>query len=205
MATNVSGQDAAREDQGPVILGATLTVTIAALITMVTRLYVRIHMIRNVGWDDYVMISAMVLCIAGQILIIPEVYYGAGPDLSLRHLPGQNLRRFFPVAHRGAPLLQTSHYRHHGLYGILHHLLLLHDSPTVHESGRAMGSHSQGHMLERVHDQDAELRQRRVEHHDRRAVLRRHPSPTTVERADEQAPEIFTDVHPRPRNLPPPS
>jgi hypothetical protein len=49
------------EDQGPVILGATLTVTIAALITMITRLYVRIRMIRNVGWDDYVMISAMIL------------------------------------------------------------------------------------------------------------------------------------------------
>jgi hypothetical protein len=39
------------EDQGPVVLGATLTVTIVALITMVTRLYVRIKMIRNVGWD----------------------------------------------------------------------------------------------------------------------------------------------------------
>lgn len=49
------------EDQGPVILGATLTVTIAALMTMVTRLYVRLVMIRNVGWDDYVMITAMLL------------------------------------------------------------------------------------------------------------------------------------------------
>lgn len=87
------------EDQGPVILGATLTVTIAALITMATRLYVRVRMIRNVGWDDYVMITAMVLvctrsiiscprgrsalltrrqCIVGQIIVIPEVYLGAG-------------------------------------------------------------------------------------------------------------------------------
>lgn len=49
------------EDQGTVILGATLTVTIAALITVVTRLYVRIQMIHNVGWDDLVMVSAMVL------------------------------------------------------------------------------------------------------------------------------------------------
>jgi len=49
------------EDQGPVILGATLTVTIAALITMLTRLYVRIFMLRHTGWDDYVMIAAMVL------------------------------------------------------------------------------------------------------------------------------------------------
>lgn len=49
------------ENQGPVILGATLTVTIAALITMATRLYVRTRMIRNIGWDDYVMTLAMVL------------------------------------------------------------------------------------------------------------------------------------------------
>jgi hypothetical protein len=28
-----------------------MTVTIAALITMIARLYVRIRMIRNVGWD----------------------------------------------------------------------------------------------------------------------------------------------------------
>lgn len=54
-------QDLPNEDQGPVILGATLTVTTAALITLVTRLYVRIRMIHNMGWDDFVMISAMVL------------------------------------------------------------------------------------------------------------------------------------------------
>jgi hypothetical protein len=28
-----------------------MTVTIAALVTMIARLYVRIRMIRNVGWD----------------------------------------------------------------------------------------------------------------------------------------------------------
>jgi hypothetical protein len=39
------------ENQGPTILGATMTVTIAALITMIARLYVRLRMIRNIGWD----------------------------------------------------------------------------------------------------------------------------------------------------------
>jgi hypothetical protein len=39
------------ENQGPTILGATLTVTIAAFLTVVARLYVRLRMIRNVGWD----------------------------------------------------------------------------------------------------------------------------------------------------------
>lgn len=43
--------DMVDENQGPAILAATLTVTIAALITTVTRMYVRIVMIRNVGWD----------------------------------------------------------------------------------------------------------------------------------------------------------
>ncbi|KAH6638847.1 hypothetical protein C7974DRAFT_304331 [Boeremia exigua] len=76
--TNGGGQDVPIENQGPNILGATLTVTIAAFITMATRLYVRVYMIRNVGWDDYVMIAAMALCVAGQVIIVPEVYYGAG-------------------------------------------------------------------------------------------------------------------------------
>ncbi|KAH8732978.1 hypothetical protein GQ44DRAFT_781737 [Phaeosphaeriaceae sp. PMI808] len=69
------------ENQGPAILGATLAFTIFALLTVIARLYVRIRMIRNVGWDDYVMVSTMVLCIAGQCIIIPEVYYGAGKHL----------------------------------------------------------------------------------------------------------------------------
>jgi hypothetical protein len=60
--SNVAGQSTHPiEDAGPTILGATLTVTLAALATVGMRLFVRINMIRNVGWDDYVMISAMVL------------------------------------------------------------------------------------------------------------------------------------------------
>ena len=39
------------ENQGPTILGATLTVTILAVATTLIRLYVRIRMIRNIGWD----------------------------------------------------------------------------------------------------------------------------------------------------------
>ncbi|KAF1928177.1 uncharacterized protein M421DRAFT_391775 [Didymella exigua CBS 183.55] len=78
--TSATGQGPPNEDEGPIILGATLTVTIMALITMATRLFVRISMMRqrSLGWDDYMMLSAMVLCIAGQIVIIPQVYYGAG-------------------------------------------------------------------------------------------------------------------------------
>ena len=66
------------EDQGPTILATTLTVTSLALVTLIIRLFVRIRMIRNVGWDvsisknqgldrftnmlqDYMMIVAMAL------------------------------------------------------------------------------------------------------------------------------------------------
>lgn len=39
------------EDDGPRILAATLIVTSVALITVAARLYVRLGMIRNFGWD----------------------------------------------------------------------------------------------------------------------------------------------------------
>lgn len=73
------------EDEGPRILGATLTITLLALVTMVARLYVRIRMIRNVGWDDYFMTFTMALCLAGQGVIIPQVRYGAGKHIN--HIP----------------------------------------------------------------------------------------------------------------------
>lgn len=67
------------EDQGPTILASTLTVTVVAVLTTIARFYVRVKMIRNVGWDvstplarhrwttltlcdqDYVMLLAMAL------------------------------------------------------------------------------------------------------------------------------------------------
>ena len=39
------------ENEGPTILGSTLSVTILAVMTTIARLHVRIRMIRNVGWD----------------------------------------------------------------------------------------------------------------------------------------------------------
>ncbi|KAI4916638.1 uncharacterized protein J4E92_009142 [Alternaria infectoria] len=69
------------EDQGPTILASTLTVTVVAVLTTIARFYVRVKMIRNVGWDDYVMLLAMTLCIAGQCLVIPQVHMGAGKHI----------------------------------------------------------------------------------------------------------------------------
>ncbi|KAF2806512.1 uncharacterized protein BDZ99DRAFT_394327 [Mytilinidion resinicola] len=70
------------DNQGPIILATTGTVTALALITLALRLFVRIRMIRNVGWDDYAMIMAAALCIAGFICIVPEVHNGAGQHIN---------------------------------------------------------------------------------------------------------------------------
>ncbi|KAF1975454.1 hypothetical protein BU23DRAFT_458233 [Bimuria novae-zelandiae CBS 107.79] len=66
------------DNDGPRILGVVLAITIFALITMVARLFVRVKLIRNVGWDDYCMSFAMLLCITGACIVIPQVRLGAG-------------------------------------------------------------------------------------------------------------------------------
>lgn len=39
------------ENEGPRILGATLAATVLALLTLLVRLYVRVKVLRAVGWD----------------------------------------------------------------------------------------------------------------------------------------------------------
>ncbi|CDM27850.1 hypothetical protein CBS147339_4409 [Penicillium roqueforti] len=65
-------------NQGPRILIATAITTFAALFTVLARFYVRIFLIRNVGWDDYTMALTMLLSLCGFAIIVPEVIYGAG-------------------------------------------------------------------------------------------------------------------------------
>ncbi|KAK0656990.1 hypothetical protein B0T16DRAFT_400662 [Cercophora newfieldiana] len=69
------------ENDGPRILGATLAITILALITYLTRMYVRLVMVRNVGLDDYFMSFAMWLCVAGEGVIWGSIVNGAGRHL----------------------------------------------------------------------------------------------------------------------------
>ncbi|EDU44898.1 hypothetical protein PtrV1_04898 [Pyrenophora tritici-repentis] len=66
------------ENQGPTILASTLIVTIVAVLTTIARFHVRANMIRAMGWDDYVMLWTVVLCIVGQCIVIMQVVYGAG-------------------------------------------------------------------------------------------------------------------------------
>ncbi|KAJ5483430.1 hypothetical protein N7530_002676 [Penicillium desertorum] len=65
-------------NQGPRIIIATAITTVAALITVLARFYVRVFLIRNVGWDDYTMALTMLLSVCGFAIIVPEVKYGAG-------------------------------------------------------------------------------------------------------------------------------
>ncbi|KAJ5570964.1 hypothetical protein N7535_004624 [Penicillium sp. DV-2018c] len=65
-------------NQGPRILIATAITTVAALTVVLARFYVRIFLIRNVGWDDYAMGLTMLLSACGFAIIVPEVKYGAG-------------------------------------------------------------------------------------------------------------------------------
>ncbi|KAK9860317.1 hypothetical protein MYU51_010807 [Penicillium brevicompactum] len=69
-------------NQGPRILIATAITTAAALFTVLARFYVRIFIIRNLGWDDYIMGLTMLLSACGFALIVPEVKYGAGRHIS---------------------------------------------------------------------------------------------------------------------------
>ncbi|KAJ5747750.1 uncharacterized protein N7511_009446 [Penicillium nucicola] len=65
-------------DQGWRILLATGITTAVALLIVLARFYVRIFIIRNVGWDDYTMALTMLLSLSGFAIIVPEVKYGAG-------------------------------------------------------------------------------------------------------------------------------
>jgi hypothetical protein len=51
MSAPVIPPDRPNENQGQTILGATLTVTVAAFLAIVAGLYVRIRMIRDISWD----------------------------------------------------------------------------------------------------------------------------------------------------------
>ncbi|KAF2270940.1 hypothetical protein CC78DRAFT_610986 [Lojkania enalia] len=97
-----STKDMPNENEGPAILGATLTVALMALVTLVIRLYVRMVMIRNVGWDDYTMIVAMCMVIAGVGVIIPEVQLGAGRHI--QHISPEDFMEAYKLNYVTQPI-----------------------------------------------------------------------------------------------------
>ncbi|KAH8887134.1 hypothetical protein GQ53DRAFT_726509 [Thozetella sp. PMI_491] len=77
------------ENESGTVLGATLSITILATLIFGTRAYVRAFMIHSFGWDDMLMATAMAISVAGQCVIIPEIYYGAGKHLG--DIPPENI------------------------------------------------------------------------------------------------------------------
>ena len=80
--THIQGAGLPDVDQGSRIIIATAITTVAALITVLARFYVRVFVIRNVGWDDYTMGLTMLLSACGFAIIVPEVKYGAGRHMA---------------------------------------------------------------------------------------------------------------------------
>ncbi|KAG7129156.1 hypothetical protein HYQ45_011577 [Verticillium longisporum] len=65
-------------NRGPQILGVCGAMVGLALVFVVLRVYVRVAIIRQLGWDDYCMIVAMAVMFAEMMVIISQVGYGAG-------------------------------------------------------------------------------------------------------------------------------
>ncbi|KAK7990463.1 hypothetical protein PG990_014743 [Apiospora arundinis] len=65
-------------NRGPEILAVTGTLVGVTLCIVLLRLWVRLRLVRQLGWDDFFVVAAMVLLFAEMMIIIPEVHYGAG-------------------------------------------------------------------------------------------------------------------------------
>ncbi|KAI1136431.1 hypothetical protein F5Y05DRAFT_108158 [Hypoxylon sp. FL0543] len=76
--TFLPGADQPDENKGPHIVGAVISTTLAALVIVCARIYVRLRMVRSFGTDDYVMLAAMLLSLVGMGIVIAQVQYGAG-------------------------------------------------------------------------------------------------------------------------------
>ncbi|KAJ4156679.1 hypothetical protein NW754_008320 [Fusarium falciforme] len=60
------------------ILAATVFIITLSTITVLARLYVRLLVIRNTGWDDWFMVLSLALAWAGQGVIFGQLSHGAG-------------------------------------------------------------------------------------------------------------------------------
>ncbi|KAK7960703.1 hypothetical protein PG988_011917 [Apiospora saccharicola] len=75
-------------NRGPEILAVTGTLVGIALCVVLLRLWVRLRMVRQLGWDDFFVAAAMALLFAEMIIIVPEAHYGAGRHWQYIQPPG---------------------------------------------------------------------------------------------------------------------
>lgn len=65
-------------NRGPQILAVCGSLVGLATVTVLLRLWVRVRLIQQTGWDDFFALAAAMVMLAEMIVIVPEVHYGAG-------------------------------------------------------------------------------------------------------------------------------
>lgn len=60
------------------ILASVLINSVIAAIVVLLRIVTRIRLVRNVGWDDYTIVAAVIGHMCGLSIVIIEVHYGFG-------------------------------------------------------------------------------------------------------------------------------
>lgn len=70
------------ETRGPALMIVELVALPLALICVVLRLYVRIHLIKRSGWDDWLMVAAVFFCCGVTISVILGKYNWSSLDSS---------------------------------------------------------------------------------------------------------------------------
>ncbi|MCJ1269651.1 hypothetical protein MMC22_009543 [Lobaria immixta] len=66
------------QDRAATLLAVVISTTLLSTATVLLRVYTRIKVLRNLGWDDYTIIVAQALSILGTILIVQMVVNGVG-------------------------------------------------------------------------------------------------------------------------------
>lgn len=66
------------DDKGPKVLAVVWTLTSLTLLMVVARVFIRLKMLKNFGFDDYLIVVAMALGLAYCGATTASVYYGFG-------------------------------------------------------------------------------------------------------------------------------
>ncbi|APA11569.1 hypothetical protein sscle_08g063390 [Sclerotinia sclerotiorum 1980 UF-70] len=85
----------------PLILEASFPLLVLMLITVGTRLYVRVRTVRGIGADDWAVVTAAICSIVYNACTISQSRWGLGLPLALR--PAVNLNEYSKVNYAGRP------------------------------------------------------------------------------------------------------
>lgn len=77
-------------NRGPQILAICGTLVGVAATTVLLRIWVRVTITCQLGWDDGFILAAVAVMLAEMVVIVPEVHYGAGRHVQYIH-PSSNI------------------------------------------------------------------------------------------------------------------